>query len=415
MGIVFQAEDPQLKRQVAIKALKPSVAYNEMSRRRFFREAEATAHVEHDHIVTIYHVGEERGVPYLTMKLLQGESLDDRLKREGGWLALSEVLRIGREICEGLAVAHDRNLIHRDIKPANIWLEAPKDRVKILDFGLARINSTDGRLTPAGTLMGTPAYMAPEQASGDDVDRRCDLFSVGCVLYRMCTGQLPFKGKDTMAMLMALASQTPDPPHKIDPGMPLALSDLIMRLLSKDPDGRPRSAQEVAKALEEIERKPTGPGAAVRASAYGQTATQEPEEDPLAILRGLQQERRAPDGGRSKRPEPNDFESALRGLSESETEPEADVPSETERGRRVVSRKRRRRKRQQMSDAERKVMRFAIIVGIAIVLLLIYLLIVKPFLLHAQHEGSLARPTSRSLVWWTSGGDDRQRVAAPPA
>jgi serine/threonine protein kinase len=253
MGIVFEAEDMTLMRRVALKAMKPVMAVTPEHRQRFLREAQLTAAIEHDHIVTIYQVGEDRDVPYLAMKLLQGQSLEERLRDEGGWLQLPEVLRIGKEITEGLAAAHDRDLIHRDIKPANIWLESPKDRVKIVDFGLARASTGDARITQTGAVMGTPQYMAPEQANGDPVNHKCDLFSLGCVLYRLSTGQLPFKGKDTMSTLMALASKTPEAPHDIEPDLPQALSDLIMHLLAKDPDDRPKSAEDVLHELEDIE------------------------------------------------------------------------------------------------------------------------------------------------------------------
>ena len=129
----------------------------------------------------IHQVGEDRGVPFVAMQFLEGEPLDERLKREGR-LSVAEVVRIGRETAEGLAAAHDKGLIHRDIKPANIWLEGKKGRVKILDFGLARAAADDSHLTQTGAILGTPAYMAPEQAGGEKVDPRCDLFSLGCVL-----------------------------------------------------------------------------------------------------------------------------------------------------------------------------------------------------------------------------------------
>ncbi|HXG12311.1 MAG TPA: protein kinase [Gemmataceae bacterium] len=262
MGIVFQAEDCKLKRRVALKAMKRSMAVKEANRQRFLREAQTAASIEHEHIVTVYQVGEANGVPYLAMQLLQGESLEDRLKREGGWLSLAEVLRIGRELAEGLEAAHERGLVHRDVKPANIWLEAPRDRVKLVDFGLARAANENARLTLTGAVLGTPAYMAPEQASGQTVDHRCDLFSLGSVLYRLCTGQLPFRGKDTMAVLMALATQNPEPPRHIDPTIPAELSDLILHLLAKDPHDRPKSARAVADALVRIERSLAAPKAA---------------------------------------------------------------------------------------------------------------------------------------------------------
>src|SRR5262249_49188334 len=145
----------------------------------------------------IYQVDEERGVPFLAMEFLKGEPLDERLNREKK-LPLVEVLRIGREVSEGLAAAHEHGLIHRDIKPANIWLEAPRGRVKILDFGLARAPTQEAGLTQQGAIMGTPAYMAPEQARGEAVDARTDLFSLGVVLYRLCSGQQPFSGHDSI-------------------------------------------------------------------------------------------------------------------------------------------------------------------------------------------------------------------------
>jgi tRNA A-37 threonylcarbamoyl transferase component Bud32 len=252
MGIVFLAEDVWLKRPVALKAMKPVLASNVSASQRFLREAQATAAVKHDHIVTIYQVGDDRGIPFLAMELLEGESLEERLRR-GERLPMAEVLRIGREIALGLAAAHKRDLIHRDIKPANIWLEAETGRVKLVDFGLARAVHEDAHLTQSGVVVGTPAYMAPEQATGRTVDARCDLFSLGCTLYRLGTGELPFKGKDALSVLMAAATQQPLLPRDRNPELPPAFSDLVMQLLAKDPDGRPPSAQNVAEALQALE------------------------------------------------------------------------------------------------------------------------------------------------------------------
>jgi serine/threonine protein kinase len=255
MGVVFQAEDLNLKRLVALKVMKPSLAASADFHRRFLREAQLSAAVDHEHVVTVYQVGEDRGVPFLAMKLLQGETLEDRLKKTGaGRLPPEEVLRVGREVAEGLAAAHDRGLVHRDIKPSNVWLESGGGRVKIVDFGLARGTGEDAHFTQAGAVIGTPAYMAPEQANGKEVDARCDLFSLGAVLYRACTGGSPFQGKDTLTVLSALANKTPEPPHKVAPAVPRALSDLIMWLLEKAPDDRPQSAREVADTIEAIER-----------------------------------------------------------------------------------------------------------------------------------------------------------------
>lgn len=251
MGVVFKAEDPQLKRLVALKAMLPSLGASTTARQRFLREARSAAAIKHDHIVTIHQVSEDRGVPFLAMEFLEGEPLDERLNREGK-LPVSETLRIGREMADGLEAAHERGLIHRDIKPSNVWLEGTKGRVKILDFGLARAARDEAQLTQSGAIVGTPAYMAPEQAQGKPVDARCDLFSLGCVLYRLCTGGAPFKGSDMVSTLMAVATQNPQPPLEVNRDVPRALSDLVMRLLAKKPEERLQSATEAATHLEQI-------------------------------------------------------------------------------------------------------------------------------------------------------------------
>lgn len=278
MGLVFEAEDSQLGRRVAVKALLPLLAEEPSARQRFLREARAAAAIEYHHIVTIHHVGEDRGIPYLAMQLLQGESLEDRLKQLGKGqppskegkrplLPLRETVRISREIAKGLAAAHSKGLIHRDIKPSNIWLEQAttvtresneprgrEGRVKLLDFGLARLEAEDSEVTAEGEIVGTPAYMAPEQTRpGEAIDARCDLFSLGCLLYRLSTGELPFKGKTSVATILAVTTHNPQAPHRCLPELPRSLSDLIMKMLAKEPAGRPASAQEVVQALTEIE------------------------------------------------------------------------------------------------------------------------------------------------------------------
>ncbi len=258
MGVVFQAEDPGLRRLVALKAMLPTLAASASARERFLREARSAAAVEHDHIVAVYQVGEDRGVPYLAMPLLRGEPLDARLKRDKR-LPLADVLRIARETAAGLEAARQRGMIHRDIKPANLWLEEGTGRVKILDFGLARTADDEGHLTQQGAILGTPAYMAPEQAGGK-TDHRADLFSLGCVIYRMATGEQPFKGTDAISMLMAVAADAPRPPAAINPRIPPALSELILRLLAKKPEQRPASAQAVVEAIRVIEAAPKGKG-----------------------------------------------------------------------------------------------------------------------------------------------------------
>src|SRR5579883_53281 len=260
MGAVYLARDDRLERSVAIKTLKPQVAVQPGAVERFLREARAIARVAHDNIIPILHIGEDAGMPYIVMPVLQGEPLDKFLHREP-LPALGAVLKVGRETADGLAAAHARGLVHRDIKPANLWIEGDPTsadlakqfrRVKILDFGLARPATEDTQLTSAGAIIGTPAYMSPEQARGTSVDFRTDLFSLGVVLYRMTTGNLPFSGHTTMAILTSLAIEHPTPPIETRPDIPVALSDLIMRLLEKDREKRPKSAAEVAATLRAI-------------------------------------------------------------------------------------------------------------------------------------------------------------------
>jgi WD40 repeat protein len=255
MGVVFQAEDPQLQRLVALKILLPGLVFKTDARQRFLQEARAAAAIEHDHIVPIYQVGEDQDIPYLAMQYLRGESLEARLRRPGK-LPLEEVCRIGREIAEGLAAAHAKGLTHRDIKPANIWLEEGRGRVKILDFGLARLTE-EVRLSQGGSVAGTPGYMAPEQLRGERADARSDLFALGCVLYALATGQAPFTSPDPGSMLLAVALQHPPSPQERDAEVPAALSGLVMQLLAKRREDRPVSARAVADALTALAAAPT--------------------------------------------------------------------------------------------------------------------------------------------------------------
>jgi serine/threonine protein kinase len=265
MGVVFKAEDTQLSRVVALKAMLPALAVSATARKRFVREAKAAAQIQHDHVVAIYQIGEANGIPYLAMPFLRGESLDKHLRDAGGPLPVEEVLGIAVQIAQGLAAIHELGLIHRDIKPGNIWLEAPfspvspagrgeegevpHTRVKILDFGLARAAQGDTQLTQEGAIVGSPAYMAPEQANHQPVDARADLFSLGCILYLMTTGSLPFEGDDVLSTLLALTTKDPVPPHKRNPAVPENLSRLVMALLEKKPGDRPASARGVIKTI----------------------------------------------------------------------------------------------------------------------------------------------------------------------
>ncbi|MFO0879484.1 MAG: protein kinase [Gemmataceae bacterium] len=261
MGLVFEAEDTLLQRRVALKVMKASLLRNPSQKERFVREARAMARIRDSRVVTVHQVGEETGVPFLAMELLQGEPLDARLVREKQ-VPVADAVRIGREVAQGLAVAHAQGLIHRDIKPANIWLESAGRRVVLLDFGLVLTGNEDTRLTVSGHVVGTPGYIAPEQAMDEGVDERSDLFSLGVLLYRMCAGRLPFSGTSVMTSLFAAVMESARPIREVNPVVPQKLEALIQRLLSKAAKDRPNSALEVDRLLAEVEQEPTQEGAA---------------------------------------------------------------------------------------------------------------------------------------------------------
>jgi serine/threonine-protein kinase len=247
MGVVLKAFDPSLHRLVAIKVLAPHLANNALNRKRFEREARAAAAVRHEHVVAVHAVEEANGLPYLVMEYVRGSSLQERLDR-GDSLELKEVLRIGMQTAAGLAAAHAQGLIHRDIKPSNILLENGVERVKITDFGLARAVD-DASLTQSGVVAGTPAYMAPEQARGETLDHRVDLFSLGSLLYALCTGRAPFQGNMPMAVLYGVCQEEPRPIQEINPEIPDWLVAIIHKLHAKRPADRFQSASDVADLL----------------------------------------------------------------------------------------------------------------------------------------------------------------------
>jgi serine/threonine protein kinase len=248
MGVVFQAFDSALLRRVAIKFLTPRLAVSPLARARFSREGQAAAAVKHLNIVTIHAIGEHEGLPYLVMEYVEGITLADRLEREG-MLERKSILRIGLQVARGLASAHAQGLVHRDVKPGNILLEGGLDQVKITDFGLACVATEPWRLTASGVLLGTPAYMSPEQAALSAVDHRSDLFSLGSVLYHMCTGELPFPGPTLRSILTGVKEAEPRPIRDQNPDIPVALEDLIRQLMAKDAADRYQSARELVGAL----------------------------------------------------------------------------------------------------------------------------------------------------------------------
>jgi tRNA A-37 threonylcarbamoyl transferase component Bud32 len=261
MGQVYLAEDERLERRVAIKVMHPARASDPASRQRFIRESRATAAIEHPHVVTIHQVGEHRqggdevGLPFIVMQCLHGDTLAT-YRAKVGRVPLPEVLRIGREIAEGLSAAHRRGLVHRDIKPENIILEGPSREVKIIDFGLVRdIGGADSsaHVTVEGAVVGTPAYMAPERISDRAVDARADLFGLGVMLYELLADQLPFTGTSMMAMLASIAHGSPTPLRKVVPDVPEDVSKLVMQMIAHDPANRPATARAVADTIAAIE------------------------------------------------------------------------------------------------------------------------------------------------------------------
>ncbi len=215
MGIVLKGFDAALNRHVAIKVLAPQWMHSGAARLRFAREARAAAAVVHEHVIAIYAVDSAGEMPFLVMPFVDGISLEDRIDRNGP-LKLEEILRISLQIAQGLAAAHAQGLVHRDIKPANILLENGKERVLITDFGLARAVD-DASFTRSCFIAGTPEYMAPEQANGEFVDHRTDLFSLGSVMYALCTGQSPFRRETTMAVLRQICEGQCRPIREINP------------------------------------------------------------------------------------------------------------------------------------------------------------------------------------------------------
>jgi serine/threonine protein kinase len=249
-GVVLKAFDSTLHRNVAIKVLSPHLAASGPARTRFARESVAVAAVVHEHIVPIYAVDEFQGVPYLVMRYVPGESLAERISKHGPLDTLA-ILRVGLQTALGLAAAHAQGIVHRDVKPANILMEHGVERLLLTDFGLAR-TVDDASLTCSGILAGTPQYMAPEQARGEGVDGRSDLFSLGCVLYAAATGHSPFRAETTMGVLHRICHDKPRPVRQINTSVPPDVARLIDSLLEKNSKNRPASAEEVAAKCQKL-------------------------------------------------------------------------------------------------------------------------------------------------------------------
>lgn len=247
MGIVLKGYDHELNRYVAVKVLHPHCATSAAARRRFAREAQAAAAIVHQHVVAIHAVDANHYPPYLVMSFVPGESLQQRLTRQGPFEVI-DVLRIGQQVAEGLAAAHAQGLVHRDIKPGNILLERNVERVLLTDFGLARA-ADDASLTQSGVIAGTPQYMSPEQTRGEQVDYRTDLFSLGTVLYTLLAGHSPFRAETAMGVLRRVCDDETRPLREINPNVPVWLERFIQKLQAKQPSERFESASQVAELL----------------------------------------------------------------------------------------------------------------------------------------------------------------------
>lgn len=248
-GIVLKAEDPALRRMVAIKVLHPVLATSPLSRERFVREARAAAAVSNDHVVTLHAVSEWKELPYLVMEYVSGTSLEARI-REKAPLDLREVLRIAQQMANGLAAAHKQGLVHRDIKPGNVLLENGVERVKLTDFGLARAQDEAG-LTLTGFVTGTPEYMAPEQVEGEKVDHRTDLYALGAVVYAMAAGEPPHRGQSMAEVLHGIVHSAPDRLAEQNRSVPRWLDRIVQRLMAKRPGDRLESAEEAERLFRE--------------------------------------------------------------------------------------------------------------------------------------------------------------------
>ncbi|HQX52652.1 MAG TPA: protein kinase, partial [Planctomycetaceae bacterium] len=248
-GIVLKGFQEELNRLVAVKVMAPHLASVAAARKRFAREARAAAAIMHPNVLPILHVDSSGQLPFLVMPYVDCESLQDRLDRDGA-LPILDVLRIAVQVARGLAAAHAQGLVHRDVKPANILLERGVERVMLTDFGLARAVD-DATLTRSGLIAGTPHYMSPEQARGEGVDTRSDLFSLGSVLYAMTTGRPPFRAETTYGILRRVTDDAPRAIREHHPETPDWFEGIVLRLLHKSPDKRFSSADEIAQLLED--------------------------------------------------------------------------------------------------------------------------------------------------------------------
>jgi len=254
MGVVYRAYDPQIDRPIALKVLREDRMTSEAFVQRFLKEAKAIGRLSHPNIVTVYDTGEDQGTIYIAMELLEGSSLNRMV--EGKRLTLKEIVNLAVQIAETLDYAHRKGIVHRDVKPSNIILQA-NGQIKITDFGIAHIEDPSALVqTQAGEILGTPAYMSPEQVLSRPVDGRSDIFSLGIILYELSTGRRPFGGENMAAIFHAITHDHPPEPAEINPTISQELSQITLKCLRKIPEERFETGHALARALSKsIEEK----------------------------------------------------------------------------------------------------------------------------------------------------------------
>jgi serine/threonine protein kinase/tetratricopeptide (TPR) repeat protein len=273
MGIVYEAQDTKLDRTVALKFLPPELMRDEDSKTRFIHEAKAAAALSHPNICTIFEIDEAEGQTFIAMECVEGMSLKERIA--GGPLALEQAIDVASQILQGLQKAHEKGIVHRDIKPGNIMLTAD-GRAKIMDFGLAKLSGAT-KVTKTGTTVGTAAYMSPEQARGDEIDRRSDIWSVGVMLHEMLTGQVPFRGEYGEAVLYSILNEAPEPVTSLRTGVPIDLERVVEKALTKNPAERYQHAEEMLVDLRRAGRK----AEPARSKGPARSAVEVPRKRPV--------------------------------------------------------------------------------------------------------------------------------------
>ncbi len=260
MGIVYKAHDPNLDLVLAVKVLRPECLQGETLVKRFIAEARVLGRLDHPNIVRVYNVDEDQGTVYIAMEFLEGEGLNDLAKRKR--LSPGEIADLGAKIAEGLGYAHSKGIVHRDVKPGNILVRSD-GKPKITDFGIARIeNAAEHLMTQAGEVLGTPAYMSPEQVLSEPVDGRSDIFSLGIILYELCAGERPFRGDSLGAVFQSITQASPVPLRERNPEIPASMAEVVERCLRRNPADRFQSGEELAAALRGcfLEESTAGPG-----------------------------------------------------------------------------------------------------------------------------------------------------------